>query len=107
MSQTSSCHSREEKWYNRGIFPLVPVIKINKANEYNTGGFTIRWLIFTFWSLDSFQFELSLNIDTHWGIGVTFLLPYLRGVIAIPCPGKLGQFIYRKLSRKSRFQKST
>ena len=56
---------------------LVPVITIKKANKHNTSGFTFRWLFFTFWSLDAFQFQLSFNIDTHWGIGITFLLPYL------------------------------
>ena len=104
MSQTASGYYRKEKWYNRNIFPLIPIITTKKADEHNTKGFTFRWLFFTFWSLDAFQFELSFNIDTHWGIGFTFLLPYLRGVIAIPCPEKLGFFIDRKLSRKVRSQ---
>jgi hypothetical protein len=104
MSQTASGYYRKEKWYNRNIFPLVPVITIKKADEHNTSGFTFRWLFFTFWSLDAFQFELSFNIDTHWGVGITFLLPYLRGVIAIPCPERLGIFIDRKLGRKVRSQ---
>ena len=102
MSQTASGYYQKEKWYNRNIFPLVPVITIKKSDEHNTSGFTFRWLFFTFWSLNSFQFELSFNIDTHWGIGITFLLPYLRGVIAIPCPERLGIFIDRKLGRKVR-----
>ena len=100
MSQTASGCYRKEKWYNRNIFPLVPVIRFKKADEHNTRSFNFRWLIFTFWSLDSFQFELSFNVDTHWGIGITFLLPYLRGVIAIPCPESFGMWADRKLSRK-------
>jgi hypothetical protein len=95
---------RKQKWYNKNIFSLIPLLEIKKANEHNTSGFSFRWLIFTFWSLDAFQFELSFNIDTHWGIGITFLLPYLRGVIAIPCPEILGIFIDRKLRRKVRAQ---
>ncbi|HAH55793.1 MAG TPA: hypothetical protein DCM02_11085 [Flavobacterium sp.] len=102
MSQTASGHYRVQKWYNKQIFPLIPVIDIKKENENNTSGFSFRWLFFTFWSLDSFQFELSFNIDTHWGIGFTFLLPYLRGVIAIPCPEKLGFWFDRTFSRKVR-----
>ena len=62
MSQTASGYYRKEKWYNRNIFPLVPVITIKKADEHNTNGFTFRWLFFTFWSLDAFQFELSLTL---------------------------------------------
>jgi hypothetical protein len=104
MSQTASGYYRKEKWYNRNIFPLIPIITIKKVNEHNTSGFTFRWLFFTFWSLDAFQFELSFNIDSHWGIGVTFLFPYLRGVIAIPCPEKLGIWIDRNLGRKVRSQ---
>lgn len=100
MSQSSAGSYREEKWYNKSIFPLVPVITVRKENEYNTSGFTFRWLFFTFWSLDAFQFELSFNIDTHWGMGITFLLPYLRGVIAIPCPEKINIWINRNLDRK-------
>jgi hypothetical protein len=100
MSQTSSGSFRKEKWYNKNIFPLVPVLEIKKADKHNTSGFSFRWLIFTFWSLDSFQFEVTATMDTHWGVGITFILPYLRGVIAIPCPEKIGTFIHRKLGRK-------
>lgn len=105
MLQTVSGYTRKEKWYNKNIFPLVPIITLRKEDEHNTKNFTFRWLIFTFWSLDAFQFELSFNIDTRWGIGFTFLLPYLRGVIAIPCPEKLSFWVDRNLSRKVRAQK--
>jgi len=104
MSQTAVGSYRNEKWYNKNVFPLIPVITVKKADEYNTSSFSFRWLIFTFWSLDAFQFEISFNIDTHWGIGLTFLLPYLRGVIAIPCPEKLSILIDRNLSRRVRSQ---
>lgn len=95
-----SGYYKKEKWYNKNIFPLVPNITIKNEDEHNTSGFTFRWLFFRFWSLDNFQFELSLNIDTHWGIGITFLLPYLRGVISIPCPERFGIWIDTKLRRK-------
>jgi hypothetical protein len=106
MSQTAAGQQRIEKWYNRNIFPLVPLIATRKADEYNTASFSFRWLVFTFWSLDAFQFELSFNVDTHWGMGIKFLLPYFRGVVAIPCPERLGIWIDRNLSRKSRHEKS-
>lgn len=100
MSQTLSGRSRKQKWYNKNIFPLIPVIERRKENKYNTSSFSFRWLFFTFWTLDGFQFELAFTIDTHWGIGVTFLLPYLRGVIAIPCPERLVYWVHRKLNRR-------
>jgi hypothetical protein len=102
MSQTAAGFHRKEKWYNRNIFPLIPVVDFRKADDHNTSSFTFRWLFFTFWSLDAFQFELSFNISTHWGVGFTFLLPYLRGVIAIPCPERLGYWIDRNLDRHCR-----
>ena len=100
MSVTASGTNRNQKWYNQSIFPLIPVITTKKADEHNTSGFSFKWLVFTFWSLDSFKFELSFHIDTHWGVGVAFILPYLRGVIAIPCPIKLVIWIDRKTGRK-------
>lgn len=100
MSQTASGYARKEKWYNKNIFPLVPVITIRKSNENNTKSFSFRWLFFTIWSLDSFAFEFSVVADTHWGVGFVGILPYLRWVVAVPCPEKIGIFIYRKLYRK-------
>lgn len=100
MSQTAAGYYRKEKWYNRNVFPLVPVITIKKADEHNTSAFTFRWLFFTIWTLDSFSFELSIVASTHWGIGFIGILPYLRWVVAIPCPERLGILIDRKLSRK-------
>lgn len=100
MTQTASGCFRQQKWYNMNIFPIVPIVTIVEADKYNTRSFTFRWLFFTFWTLDSFQFELSFNIDTHWGVGFTFLLPYLRGVVAIPCPEKIERWVHKNLSRK-------
>ncbi len=99
MSQTASGNVRIQKWYNKNVFPLIPLITTRKADKHNTSNFSFRWLVFTFWSLDAFQIEVAFTMCTHWGIGVTFLLPYLRGVIAIPCPEKLGIFIDKYLQR--------
>lgn len=56
------------------------------------------------WSLETFQFEISLNIDTHWGIGVTALFPYLRFVACIPLPEKVCTWM-DNLRRKPRTKK--
>lgn len=100
MSQTASGVYRKETWYNKNIFPLIPLFRYKKGDEHNTASFTFRWLIFTAWSLDCFQLELSVNADTHWGIGIKGLLPYLRWVIAIPCPENLSIKIDNFLNRK-------
>ena len=90
---------KPKKWYNREIFPLVPIFETRKANSHNSKWFSFSWLIFKFWSLDSFGFQLAFNLDVHWGFGITFILPYLRGVICIPCPYWLEKLIYKYLDR--------
>ena len=89
-----------KKWYNHHVFSLIPILQIKKANYHNTSGFTFRWLFLTIWSLDNFGFELALNIDTHWGIGFTAIIPYLRIRCTIPCPEHLAVKIDKYLSRK-------
>lgn len=99
MSQYQCSEPRKQKWYNSNIFPLIPVLEIRKANEHNSSGFTLRWLFLTVWSLDNIYFEVSFVISTHWGIGFIGLLPYLRWVISIPVPEKVGYWINKKTSR--------
>ena len=90
MSHTASGKKRNINWYNHNVFPLVPILEIKKANEHNTSGFSFRWLFFTFWTLDSIEFELTFTISKHWGFGVIGMLPYLRWCITIPCPEWVG-----------------
>jgi hypothetical protein len=103
MTQTDIGAFRNEKWYNKNIFPLVPVITIKKGDEQNTFSFTFRWLFFTLWTLDSFEFEIAITISTHWGIGLIGILPYLRWVVAIPCPMKLGMWWDKRFGRGKSF----
>jgi hypothetical protein len=98
----ASTEQKTRKWYNNYTFPLVPELKIREANEHNTKSFSFHWLFFKFWSLDSFQFEIAFNIDDHWGVGFSGLLPYLRWVIAIPCPPRLQSWICKNLWRHSK-----
>ncbi len=100
MSQTASGNYRKQKWYNNNVFPLIPVLEIKKSDNHNTSGFTFRWLAFTFWSLDSFSFEISIVASAHWGFGVIGILPYLRWVVSIPLPEKMGVKVSELLDRK-------
>ena len=102
VSQTASGRFRNEKWYSKNVFPLIPILELKKANEHNTSGFTFRWLFITLWTLDNVQFEFAFVADTHWGIGFVGLLPFLRWVIAIPCPEKVGIWWSNLTSRKVR-----
>jgi hypothetical protein len=91
---------KPEKWYNHYSFPLVPQITIRRGDEWNTTSHSFHWLIFKFWTLDSVQFEISANIDTHWGIGFCGILPYLRWVISIPLPVSFQMWVQQNLWRK-------
>ena len=105
MSNIESYGCRKEKWYNRTIFPLIPVVDFRKADQHNTTSLSFRWLVLTFWTLDGFEFEISLVANTHWGIGVIGILPYLRWRLTIPCPAGLGMWIDTKLTRQTKHRK--
>lgn len=100
MIVKDSYNEQPRKWYNSYKFPLIPVIRVREANEHNTSSFSFHWLFFQLWTRDAFDFELAVVISEHWGIGVNGLLPYLRWVICIPCPDKLGMWFQRNLWRK-------
>lgn len=102
QAEQAVCKTDQVKrtWYNSYSFPLVPQFSFKRGDQYNTDGFSFSWLFIRLWSLDSFQFELSFNVDSHWGIGVTAIIPYLRIVVCIPCPVKWQMWTQRNLWRK-------
>jgi hypothetical protein len=97
ITATSKPEKSKERKYQS--FPLLPVLDKRKGDKHNTPGFSFSWLFIKIWSLDAFQFELAFTIDTHWGIGITALLPYLRVVICIPCPMKVQMWAQKHLWR--------
>jgi hypothetical protein len=99
----TDCQQRKDKWYNLERFPLVPKLSKDAATEYSTSGFSFRWLFFKIWSRDAFDFEIAFTIDpTHWGIGFTALLPYLRVVVCVPFPVKIGIWFQRNTWRTAK-----
>lgn len=99
MSYYNSDLPKNIKWYNLPIFPIVPQLDVKEPDEHNTWRFTFKWLIFTLWSLDSFQFEIAIVADTHWGIGIIGMVPYLRFVATIPCPEPVTIFFQKHIHR--------
>lgn len=89
-----------DKWYNHNKFSLIPVLHLIKADLHSTSRFNFRWLFLEMWSRDSFDFELAFVISTHWGIGITMLLPYLRIKFTVPCTEKIDMFVSKYLDRK-------
>lgn len=104
VNETGTYKKRNKFWYYNQ-FPLLPILSIREADEYNTKAISFKWLFFTFWTLDSFSFDLSLAFSAHWGVGVIGILPYLRWAITIPLPwgykveSKLTELLDRKVKR--------
>lgn len=91
------------KWYNKDPFPLIPWIWTKPANEYNTFGWQFEWLLFKAWSMDSCDFELAVVFDlTHWGVGITGKIPYVRFTLCLPTHQKIQSWIQTNLWRKSK-----
>lgn len=65
-------------WYQWNRFPLVPVIRIRKADKWNTWSCHVSWLCFNFWTKDTpfIKVELELN-DRDLVLRVE--PPYLHG----------------------------
>lgn len=89
-----------DKWYSSYLFPLVPMLTIRKSDESNESNFSFHWLIFKVWSRSALGLEVAFVCDTHWGIGFTFCLPYLRVIACIPCPQSVGTWSQKNLWRK-------
>lgn len=96
MDKANRGWMRVKKWYNAGIFPIVPIS--HKLDD--NGGFYFKWLIVTIWTLDRAQFEISFVATTHWGLGFIGIFPFFRWAITIPCPPKLGTWIDKVTTRK-------
>lgn len=90
---------KRSKWHNSYIFPLIPILSTRKRDEHSANGFTFQWLFIKVWSLEHIEFEIAVNISTHWGIGITAIVPYLRIVLCIPCPEILTMKIDKIFSR--------
>ena len=99
LEPTGFFSGNPKKWYNNWIFPLVPIINFRSADKHHTSKISFKWLFLTFWTLDGFSFELSIIANTHWGIGVIGLLPYLRFAITIPCLENISRWVMNNLHR--------
>lgn len=100
MEAATYTEEKKRRWYNNYQFPIIPQLKTKPADRHNTARFSFSWLFIKIWSLDSFSFEVAFNISEHWGIGFTFLLPYLRIVLCIPFPESLASYIQQKIWRR-------
>lgn len=64
-------------WWQWHRFPLIPVFDWCEGNKWNNPGFSFSWLMFRFWSLDSFAFCVEFHVE-EIGVFVRVQLPYLN-----------------------------
>jgi membrane-associated phospholipid phosphatase len=100
---TCKTDQKPKKWYNSNIFPIIPQFKYKPAcDSWDTSNWSFHWLFFKLWSLDAFEFELSIAVSSHWGIALLGIFPYTRWVIGVPLPYKVTSWVQRKLWRHSK-----
>lgn len=94
-----------EKWYKNSLFPLLPLLRLYKRDSRHSSGFCFQWLFVKVWTLDHIEIELSFVCSTHWGIGITGIIPYLRFVFCLPCPERLEVWFSDKTNRAPTLEK--
>lgn len=67
----------DRRWFRWHRFPLVPIVTIDRGDQWNTRGFCFSWLNLRVWTTDSIHLVLGLNIEDV-GVFVTIDPPYLR-----------------------------
>ena len=102
MSHTASGIARNQKWYNKNIFPLVPLLSTTEENGYRTSKFKFRWLFITIWSIDYLGFKLSVTFDFNYRFGLKGSCFYLMWSLLIPFPKKLNLWWDKLTTRRSK-----
>lgn len=69
-------------WCNDAC-PLVPRFEYRKGDEWNADNWSLHWLIFHFWTLEHFSFQLDAGFCFSDGIYVGAVLPYFRIIVGI------------------------
>ncbi len=96
-------HKTSVKWYNDPFFPFIPVISFRPENKNNTSHFCFEWLFLKIWTLDCFEFELSITTNSHFGFGITAILPYLRVICCVPVSERISILWMKHLWRKPKY----
>lgn len=87
--------------YNSTLY-FGGILSTTGGNKYNAPSFSLNLGILKIWSLTHCSFEMGVVCDTHWGIGAIGIFPYLRWVLAIPCPEKFSMWFGEKTRRTSK-----
>lgn len=75
-----------EPWYQKRVFPLIPIITFNKGDEWNSTRIGINWLFFMIWDSMTPWPEFNLYFEGH-GTGFRLcIIPYISFHFKIPFP---------------------
>lgn len=86
-------------WAFGGRFPLVPILRVKKADKYNTAGFYFTWLGFRIWTMDSPDIGFEINLCDR-DLGVRVRIPYLIIGFWLPLfPASFEHKLWRKVQR--------
>jgi hypothetical protein len=99
-------HYPYHKFWCNDLCPLVPRFKYSKGDEWNANNWSLHWLIFHIWTLESFGFGAEVNLSWD-SLTIGFILPYLRIFIgfhhfwSIGWPYKLHRLLRRRPAKKN------
>ena len=100
MSHTASGTTRNQKWYNKNTFPLVPLLWTRAEIGYRTSKFKFRWLFISVTSIDTLGFNLSVTFDFGSCFGLKGEFFYLFWGLLIPFPEKINIWWDKLTSRR-------
>ena len=85
------------------IIPRIRVTPAQRAefvpNEGTPANFSVDWLIFSIWTTDKFELELSAVFGTMYGVGLRGAIPYLRWSACVPFSLKFRNWFLSKTRR--------
>lgn len=108
MNESVCATTTREPWYKNTRFPLIPVLKIKKGNEWNSRGFTFTWLGLMISDAMSPHLDFHFYILSHSLIGFRVGIPYVNiWFHLVPIHYKIGSFIQNwtwRVGAKSKFK---
>ena len=96
----SSRMMEKDPWWQYPAFPLIPQFEYREGNERSSNNWSLSWLWFRVWTIDSFGVELSVELEST-GLNVKGIFGWLRVVIrVIPLPDGWDIWLRRKYAKR-------
>lgn len=87
-------------WYRYYRFPVLPLLDIREADEWNSWAFAFSWLFLRVWNLDSVSLALRIELSGG-GLIVQLIVPYMSIVVhLLYFPQRLESWVMGHLWRK-------